>query len=76
MVFIERTGHVTGFPFDTLPLRWLVEARGHRQPFRQAFFGVVLAYSLGFFAVEGNTNLFWVERFGHELGMSDVWVKQ
>ncbi len=26
---------------------------------------------------EGNTNLFWAERFGHEaLGMSDLWVKQ
>lgn len=25
---------------------------------------------------EGNSNLFWAERFGNELGMSDVWVKQ
>lgn len=26
---------------------------------------------------EGNSNLFWAERFGHEaLGMSDLWVKQ
>ncbi|MGM0574649.1 MAG: threonine synthase [Myxococcota bacterium] len=24
---------------------------------------------------EGNTNLFWAERFGRELGMSDLWVK-
>lgn len=25
---------------------------------------------------EGNSNLFWAERFGKELGMSDLWVKQ
>ncbi len=25
---------------------------------------------------EGNSNLFWAERFGRELGMSDLWVKQ
>ena len=26
---------------------------------------------------EGNSNLFWAERFGkEELGMSDLWVKQ
>lgn len=25
---------------------------------------------------EGNSNLFWAERFGQELGMSDLWVKQ
>lgn len=25
---------------------------------------------------EGNSNLFWAERFGSELGMSDLWVKQ
>jgi threonine synthase len=25
---------------------------------------------------EGNSNLFWAERFGAELGMSDLWVKQ
>ena len=25
---------------------------------------------------EGNSNLFWAERFGTELGMSDLWVKQ
>ncbi|CAN8073743.1 unnamed protein product [Agarophyton chilense] len=25
---------------------------------------------------EGNSNLFWAERFGLELGMSDLWVKQ
>lgn len=25
---------------------------------------------------EGNSNLFWAERFGHQLGMSDLWVKQ
>jgi threonine synthase len=24
---------------------------------------------------EGNTNLFWAERFGRELGMKDLWVK-
>ena len=24
---------------------------------------------------EGNTNLFWAERFGHQLGMTDLWVK-
>lgn len=25
---------------------------------------------------EGNSNLFWAERFGHEIGMTDLWVKQ
>ena len=25
---------------------------------------------------EGNSNLFWAERFGKQLGMSDLWVKQ
>lgn len=25
---------------------------------------------------EGNSNLFWAERFGRELGMTDLWVKQ
>lgn len=25
---------------------------------------------------EGNSNLFWAERFGSDLGMSDLWVKQ
>jgi len=25
---------------------------------------------------EGNSNLFWAERFGKELGMTDLWVKQ
>ncbi|CAG9464756.1 unnamed protein product [Pedinophyceae sp. YPF-701] len=25
---------------------------------------------------EGNSNLFWAERFGSELGMADLWVKQ
>jgi len=25
---------------------------------------------------EGNSNLFWAERYGHMLGMSDLWVKQ
>lgn len=25
---------------------------------------------------EGGTNLFWAERFGHELGLDDLWVKQ
>ena len=25
---------------------------------------------------EGGTNLFWAERFGRELGLSDLWVKQ
>jgi threonine synthase len=25
---------------------------------------------------EGGTNLFWADRFGRELGMSDLWVKQ
>jgi hypothetical protein len=25
---------------------------------------------------EGNSNLFWAERFGKELGLSDLWVKQ
>jgi len=25
---------------------------------------------------EGNSNLFWAERFGKELGMSELWVKQ
>lgn len=25
---------------------------------------------------EGNSNLFWAERFGRELGLSDLWVKQ
>lgn len=25
---------------------------------------------------EGNSNLFWADRFGRELGMSDLWVKQ
>ena len=25
---------------------------------------------------EGNSNLFWAERFGRELGMEDLWVKQ
>lgn len=25
---------------------------------------------------EGNSNLFWAERFGNELGMKDLWVKQ
>ncbi|CAI5972198.1 unnamed protein product [Closterium sp. NIES-64] len=25
---------------------------------------------------EGNSNLFWAERYGKELGMSDLWVKQ
>jgi len=25
---------------------------------------------------EGNSNLFWAERFGQKLGMSDLWVKQ
>ena len=25
---------------------------------------------------EGGTNLFWAERFGKELGMSDLWIKQ
>ncbi len=24
---------------------------------------------------EGNSNLFWAKRFGHELGMDDLWVK-
>jgi threonine synthase len=26
-------------------------------------------------ADEGGTNLFWAERFGHELGVEDLWVK-
>jgi threonine synthase len=25
---------------------------------------------------EGGTNLFWAERFGHQLGLDDLWVKQ
>ena len=25
---------------------------------------------------EGNSNLFWAERFGREMGMTDLWVKQ
>ena len=25
---------------------------------------------------EGGTNLFWAERFGRELGLDDLWVKQ
>jgi threonine synthase len=25
---------------------------------------------------EGGTNLFWAERFGHSLGLDDLWVKQ
>ncbi|KFM28078.1 Threonine synthase, chloroplastic [Auxenochlorella protothecoides] len=25
---------------------------------------------------EGNSNLFWAERFGRQIGMSDLWVKQ
>jgi len=25
---------------------------------------------------EGNSNLFWAERFGNEIGMTDLWVKQ
>lgn len=25
---------------------------------------------------EGNSNLFWADRFGRQLGMSDLWVKQ
>ena len=25
---------------------------------------------------EGNSNLFWAERFGKEIGMQDLWVKQ
>jgi len=25
---------------------------------------------------EGNSNLFWAERFGKEIGMNDLWVKQ
>ena len=25
---------------------------------------------------EGNSNLFWAERFGRTLGMKDLWVKQ
>lgn len=25
---------------------------------------------------EGNSNLFWAERFGNQLGMTDLWVKQ
>ena len=25
---------------------------------------------------EGATNLFWAERFGHEIGLPDLWVKQ
>ncbi len=25
---------------------------------------------------EGNTNLFWAERFGRELGLADLWIKQ
>ena len=25
---------------------------------------------------EGNSNLFWAERFGRQLGMTDLWVKQ
>lgn len=25
---------------------------------------------------EGGTNLFWAERYGHELGLDDLWVKQ
>jgi threonine synthase len=25
---------------------------------------------------EGNTNLFWAERYGAELGMDDLWIKQ
>ncbi|MDP6596456.1 MAG: threonine synthase [Candidatus Poribacteria bacterium] len=25
---------------------------------------------------EGGTNLFWAERFGHEIGLSDLWIKQ
>lgn len=25
---------------------------------------------------EGNSNLFWAERYGQQLGMSDLWVKQ
>merc|ERR1719482_2196726 len=25
---------------------------------------------------EGNSNLFWADRFGHMLGMTDLWVKQ
>ena len=25
---------------------------------------------------EGNTNLFWAERYGRELGVSELWIKQ
>ena len=25
---------------------------------------------------EGNSNLFWAERYGKELGLSDLWIKQ
>src|SRR4029450_959451 len=25
---------------------------------------------------EGNTNLFWAERYGRELGLEDLWIKQ
>ena len=25
---------------------------------------------------EGGTNLFWAERFGNEIGLSDLWIKQ
>jgi threonine synthase len=25
---------------------------------------------------EGGTNLFWAERFGHEIGLPDLWIKQ
>ncbi len=25
---------------------------------------------------EGGTNMFWAERFGHQLGLDDLWVKQ
>jgi threonine synthase len=25
---------------------------------------------------EGNTNLFWAERYGNELGLEDLWIKQ
>lgn len=25
---------------------------------------------------EGNSNLFWAERYGQSLGMTDLWVKQ
>jgi len=25
---------------------------------------------------EGGTNLFWAERFGHEIGLSNLWIKQ